>query len=266
MSKTISYLYPNVLEACHDELRRKFEPMIRATDSLIEVQILSGITLRLIKLSKASTLLCQAGLSEASQIQFRAATESIVNLLYIMYVGPSRESKTQGRLAKQFSAYGDVAYYKLLNTRDDKGREVFKRRSSVSDLQFEAFLSEKEKLSEEAKQLGCTSRRWHPMNLDNMAKLVRDSGISFVDDDLAEKIFSNFVSSNSATHCDALSLRTQYKFLGNSPLEFTTHEESIYADMVGLEAIWAWKSIADYYNQMDFLKKIIDSSMRDFLK
>ena len=158
MNKIIAYSYTSILEACHDELRLHFEPKIEANRNRREVQVLAAITLRLSRLAKATELLCKAGHTEASQMQFRSATESIVNLLYIMYVGPSKDAKTQSLLAQQFSAYGDVAYYKLLNTRDDNGRKFIKEGYNMSDFQFDVFLADKKRLSDKAKTLGVYSK------------------------------------------------------------------------------------------------------------
>jgi len=47
-----------ILEVVHEELRRHFEPFIRDTQSLPEVGACASITLRLIRLAKATRLLC----------------------------------------------------------------------------------------------------------------------------------------------------------------------------------------------------------------
>lgn len=263
----ISYLYSDALEASHSELRGHFEPMIRATQALPEVHVFTAITLRLVRLAQATTLLCKQGLTEESQLQYRSATELIVNLLYIMYVGPSTGQKTQSALAQQFLAYGDLAYAKMLRCRPEQARAAFKKQRGMSDADFDAFLAEKQRLAlEAASRHGCTSTRWHNINLADMAKLVKGNAPAFVDGTMADLAFSSFVGANSATHADALSLRSQYNALGNQPLELIYQEDTSYANAVGMEAMWAWKTIAEYYNQSDFLEKCIDTHLRAVLK
>ena len=104
------------------------------------------------------------------------------------------------------------------------------------------------------------------MNLQDMAKKVRDNAPSFVDENIVEIAFSSFVSVNSATHGDALSLRSQYKELGNDPLELIFKEECIFSDVVAMEALWAWKIIGIYYNKLDFIEKCFDQNLREVLK
>src|SRR4051812_40753643 len=101
----IDYVWAAAVHGCHEELRKHFEPLIRATQALPEVHVMASLTLRLVRLAKATEVLCKAGLSEESQLPKRSATESIVNLLYIMYVGPKMEPVTYSDLARRFNAY-----------------------------------------------------------------------------------------------------------------------------------------------------------------
>ena len=254
-----SFFYPETLLACHEDLRKHFEPMITATQELPEVHVLTSLTLRLVRLAKASMVMCQEGLKEESQPQLRSASEAIVNLLYIMYVGPATGDKSSSDLARQFLAYGDVAYYKLVRRKTDRAREVFKKRQGMTDAQFDDFMRDKQRLSDEATKIyNCGSSRWHKMNLLDMAIKVRDNAPGFVDKNIADIAFSSFESANSATHADALSLRSQYNDLGNAPLELVFDADDTFAGVVSNQAIWAWKTIADYYNQADVVDKWIN--------
>ena len=228
---------------------------------------MTSIILRLVRLAQASMVLCQAGLKEESQLPLRSASESIINLLYIMYVGPATEGKSSSDLARRFLAYGDVAYYKMLKRKTDRAREVFKKRQGMTDAQVDDLLREKQRLSDEAiKVHDCGSSRWHKMNLLDMAIKVRDNAPAFVDRSITEIAFSSFESANSATHADALSLRSQYNDLGNAPLELAFNVDDTFASVVGNQAIWAWKTIADYYNQADVVDKWLNQHVHAIVK
>jgi len=184
-----------------------------------------------------------------------------------MYVGPNTGGKTKSDLARQFFAYGDVAYEKMLNLRTDKARDTFKRRQGMSDTEFDAFLGEKRQLAQDAKNLhGCKPDRWHPMNLTDMALKVRDNAPPFVDDPIKDWVFSSFVSANSATHSSALSLGSQYKALGNAPLELKYETNMANAVMVAKEAVWGWKTLADYYGQLKVVNECLDRHFQAKLK
>lgn len=251
----LKYLQSETLKACHPELRQYFEPMILATQGLPEVHALAGITLNLVRLSIETETLCRAGLTDESWKPYRTATESIVNLLYIMYVGPKLQGLTRTRLAQQFAAYGDVAYLKMLQKRPAQARAA-RKRQGMSDAEFDAFVVEKEQADQAAKALGCLSSRWHPKNLQDMAALVRDNAPDFVQpDQIADQAFSTFVSANSATHGDALALRTRYKGQGNKPLELKFNEDPIHAEIVATMTLWAWKALGDYYGKIDVVEE-----------
>lgn len=250
----LAYLQSETLKACHPELRRYFEPLILATQGLSEVQVMAGITLSLARFSMATETLCRAGLTDESWLPYRSATESIVNLLYIMYVGPKIQGVTQTRLAQQFTAYGDVAYLKMLRKRPGQARAA-RKRQGVSDAEFDAFVTEKEHADRAAKTLGCRPERWHQVSLHDMGALVRDNAPSFVDSKIADQAFSTFVSANSATHGDALAIRSRYKGQGNQPLELKFVENPIHAEIVATMLLWAWKVLGDYYGKIDVVEE-----------
>lgn len=263
----VAFVYPEALEACHEKLRLHFEPLIQATQEYPEVHVLTAITLRLVRLSKATMLLSKAGLKEESMLPYRSATESIINLLYITYAGSVVEGKSSRELASQFIAYGDLAYFKMLKRRPNNARSAFKSRAGMSDAEFDLFLQEKERLAEESATLhNCSSARWHRMNLVNMAEKVCSNIPSFVDQATADLVFSTFVSVNSATHADALSLRSQYKDLGNAPLELAFEEEHVNASIASKQALWAWQTMAEYYNQMDFVNECFNCQLQEIVK
>jgi hypothetical protein len=250
------FWFSDVLEACHNELRTIFEPKIFVTQAEPEVAAFTAITLRLVRLAKATALLSKEGIVEESQLPYRSATESVVNLLYIMYAGPATGTKSRNALAQQFIAYADVAYLKMLQARPSQARAAFNKRQGMSDTQFDTFMAEKMNLAQHAAEVhGCTKTRWHGTSLAAMAKIVRDNLPPFVNPDIAGQLLSTFVSANSATHSDALSLRSQYIELGNRPLELVYRADPVYADVVANEALWAWKTLADYYGQLDTVEE-----------
>jgi len=263
----IDYVFADVVPLCHEELRKHFEPLILATQALPEVHVLASLTLRIVRLARATSLLCKDGLTEESRMPMRSATESIINLLYIMYVGPKAEGISYSDLARRFNAYGDIEYWKMLDARPKRARDAFKKHKGMSDAEFDTFLAEKKRLSEEAKSLfRCTPKRWHSLNLVSMARKVRDDAPDFVNHDMADTAFSTFVSANSATHGGALSLRSEYKAHGNAPLELVFDDNHIYADVVANEAIWAWKTVAQYYGKAEVVKKCLNKHMKAAMK
>jgi|GEM_PF-4453718 len=259
----IDFIVPDVVESCYMEVRKKFELLIAGTDSLTDVQVLAGLSLRIVRLSIATRSLIKAGLFEESQLPFRSAAECTVNLLYILKVGPALGDKTSNALAKQFSAYGDVAYEKMLKARPATARRAFKRAQGMTDAEYDIFYADKLRLSTDAKTVhGCRSSRWHTLSLTAMAEKVRDNRPPFVDGQFADLMFSSFQGQNSAVHADALSLRSQYKALGNAPLEIKLVSDSMYADATAMMTLWSWKMIADYYGQLDWLQDMLEKAMR----
>jgi hypothetical protein len=261
----ISFIYPEVVKACHNEVRKKFEPYLNATSSLLEVHVLSGLTLRLVRLALATKILVEAGFKEEAKLQFRSAVECIVNLLYIMDVGPKTGDKSTNELAKQFGAYGDLAYAKLLRQRPAQAKKAFVRRKIYTEAEFDAFYAEKQRLGLEAESIyGCRSSSWHPKSLSARAELVKTHAPSYVDGSFADMMFSSFQSPNSAVHGDALSLRSQYKDLGGNALEIRYSVDSGDSDATGQMVLWAWKTMAVYYGKKEeeWLNKLLDKTMR----
>src|SRR5687767_207277 len=113
----ITGLYPELIEVIHPALRAHLEPMVVATEALKEVHVLAGITLRLVRLTLGAKELSQSGLAEECLASQRTALEGVINLLYIIRVGPDLEGSSCTELAEQFLAYGDVEYAKMLNAR-----------------------------------------------------------------------------------------------------------------------------------------------------
>ena len=263
----ISFAFPELVENYHDEFRRKFEPLVEAVGALPEVAALTGLTLRISRLAIATKALAEKGLKEESQIPFRSCTESLVNLLYIFSVGPSRNDKNERGLAEQFIAHGDVSYDKLLSARPLAVRRTYLRRTNMTEQEIDAHLADiKIKREEAITNHGCTKSRWHSLDLQAMAKLVRDNRPAYVDDRFAEMILSSFQGQNSSTHSDALSIRTQYADLGNAALEVRLVIDSSYADAAGLMTMWAWRTMAIFFNQERWINTMIDRRMRDVMR
>jgi len=227
------WVHPKRVLHCHEELRRHFEPHIRATQELPEVRVFASVCLRLVRLAKARVVLAKEGLNEESQLPLRSATEAIANLLYIMYAGPATGDKSQRDLALQFLAYGDVEYFKMLKRRPIHAKNAFSIRLGLSDSQFDTFMQEKKQLSDDAVTIhGCTKRNWHNLDLASLAIKVKDNIPCFVHKDIADFAFSSFVSSNNAVHASALSLRKQYAACENAPLELVYDEDNTVADII----------------------------------
>ncbi len=259
----VSFLYPDLVQGMHEDVRRHFEPMVRATDALPEVHLLASLCLRQVRLCRATRAVAMEGLMEESQMPLRSATESLVNLLYIMEVGPALGDKDTRSLATQFMSYGHVAYYKLLSRRPNQARSTFRRRKAMSDEEYDRFLDEKKRLRDEAIAVhGCTSRRWHQSPLDQMAERVRDNAPDYVDQGFADMLLSSFVSTNSATHSDALSLRSSYAGLGNEPLELTFVADGSYPTAAAMMALWSWRAMARYFGQEKWLEDAVNETMR----
>ena len=261
----ISFIYPEVINTCHQQVRKRFEPHINATSSLLEVHVLTALTLRIVRLALATRLLVEAGFKEEAHLQFRSAVECTVNLLYILHSGPIVGDKTTNELAKQFDAYGDLAYAKLLKQRPAQAKRAFVRRKIYTEAEFDAFYAEKLRLGLEAESVyGCKASSWHSKSLPARAALVRDNPPPYIDSSFADLIFSSFQSPNSAVHGDALSLRSQYKDLGNGALEIKYSIDSGDADATGQMALWAWKAMATFYGKQeeDWLNDILEKAMR----
>jgi hypothetical protein len=265
----LDFIYPTVVQACHEEIRKRFETHILATQNLTTVHVLAGLTLRIVRLTLANKVLLDAGFAEEARMQFRSCVECTVNLLYIMDVGPKLKGKNQDKdteaLAKQFSAYGDVAYAKLLAGRPAQAKRAYVRRGIYTEAQFDVFYQEKQtQLQDAIDNHGCTKSSWHKKDLVTRANLVRDHRPTYVDDSFADLLFSSFQVPNSAVHGDALSLRTQYKELGNAPLEIKLTERSLDADACGQMALWAWKTMAVYYGPEEekWLNEVLNKAVR----
>lgn len=262
----IDFVYAELIEDTHNKVRRHFESLVKATGALAEIQVLASICLRVARLAVAARLLADKGLTEECHLPFRSAAEGIANLLYIIEVGPKHENRTSNDLARQFLAYGDIAYYKLLSMHPVQSRNAFKKNYGWNDSQVDSFLAEKKKLREDALALGCQTTRWNKRDFASIASLVSKAGISYLDSNFADLMFESFVSSNSATHGDALSLRSQYKALGNEPLEMVFAKDSNYADASGWLAVTGWYCMAHYFQQQDWLHEMLNVQVRDLLK
>lgn len=262
----IDFVYAELIEETHNEVRRHFESLVKATGALAEVQVLASICLRVARLAVAARLLADKGLTEECHLPFRSAAEGIANLLYIIEVGPEKEGRSSTDLARQFLAYGDIAYYKMLTKRPAQSRRAFKRHYGWSDDQVNSFLAEKERLKDKALALGCQNTRWNKKDFATIASLVSKADIPYLDAHFADLTFESFVSSNSATHGDALSLRSQYKALGNEPLEMVFSKASNYADATGWLTVTGWYCMAHYYHQQDWLHELLNVQVRDLLK
>jgi len=259
----MDYAMPGFMAEHHEKLRAKFEPLVEATNELAEVQVMAALTLRLARLTQAAPLLSEAGFKEETHMLFRGALESIVNLMYIMHVGPIIEGKTVNCLAKQFISYGDVAFQKFITIRDKESRAAYKNRLKMTDEQIANKIAEVNQKRTAALANGCTKTRWNDKyDFTKMAELVQKNLPPYVMKGMAEIIFSCFVTVNSAVHGDALSLRTQYNELKNRPLEIKTSKYANYADVMGSVTLWAWQVIAEYYNQTDWLNKFVQDNLR----
>lgn len=268
----LDYIYPTIVQNCQEEVRRRFEPHILETHGLVTVHVLAALTLRIVRLTIANKLLLDAGFAEEARMQFRACVECTVNLLYIMDVGPKLNGKNKDKdtesLAKQFSAYGDVGYAKLLASRPAQAKRAYVRRGIFTEAEFDAFYQDKQTKSKDAiDNHDCTKASWHKKDLVTRANLVRDNRPAYVDETFADLLFSSFQSPNSAVHGDALSLRSQYKELGNGPLELKLVGRSQDADACGQMAFWAWKTMAVYYGPTEekWLNELLDKAMREEL-
>jgi len=263
MSVSMDYAMPGFMAEHHDRLRAKFEPLVEATNQLAEVQVMAALTLRLARLTKAAPLLAEAGFKEETQMLFRGALESIVNLIYIMHVGPIIEGRSSNELAKQFMAYGDVAYQKLVNIRNAESRAAFKKRLGMTDEQIDKRIAEINQKRISALANGCATDRWNKKyTFQRMAELVQKNLPPYVFKNMGEIIFSCFVTVNSAVHGDSLSLRTQYNELKNRPLEIKTANYANYADVMGSITLWAWQMIAEYYSETKWLNEFVQDNLR----
>ena len=144
----------------------------------------------------------------------------------------------------------------------------------MSDAEFDTFLQKQESLAEEAAHVhGCTKTRWHSLNFQDMATRVRDNIPAFFsaqDRGAAGLMFASFDSTNSAIHGDALFLRTQYNARKNAPLELVYDQEraylSPYPSTTAMQALWGWKCIGMYYNQLDYVDKCINDNFLEIVK
>jgi hypothetical protein len=259
----LDYVYCDLVEAAAEPFRNQFEPMLQATAHLPEVQVLAALTLRIRRLSKITRWMCEEGYAEESQILFRSATEAMINLLYIMDVGPRLGHKARPDLTEQFLAYGDVAYLKLLTGRGSRARDTFKKRKGFTDQDYDQFFAAKEQKEETARRVhGCQSIKWSKYSFAKLSEFVRENLPDYVDPKLSYMLFECFAGANSAVHGDALSLRSQYEALGNKPLEFVLAPENNYADSVAMQVTWAWKANGRYFNRDDWVEDLLAKEMR----
>lgn len=270
----IGHAYSSIIEPGWAEMVRKFRPMVKATAMATEVNVLLGLALRITRLAIASDLLARKGLDEEGHIPQRSATEAFVNLGYIFYCGPRRKPKTGSQpekntrdLCLQFCAYADVAYLKLVNRDSDRARATFKRRKGLTDTEYDALHAEHVRLADEAINIhGCTPERWHTMNIQDMAQKLLKDPPPFMDLDFCKLLLSNFVSSNSAVHADALSIRTQYKDHGTDLLELVFKPEIVRGDAVASLAISSWKAIGWYLNESKWVDDMVNNQLRKVLR
>jgi hypothetical protein len=270
----IRHAYSSIIEPGWAEMVRKFRPMVRATSQCIEVNVICGLALRITRLAIASDLLGRKGLDEEGHIPQRSASEAYVNLGYIFHSGPRRKPKTGSQpekdtrgLCLQFCAYADIAYLKLVSKDPDRVRETFKKRQGLSDSEYDALHAEHLRLADEAINIhGCTKERWHTMNIQDMAQKLLDDPPPFMDHEFCKLLLSNFVSSNSAVHADALSIRTQYKDHGSDLLELVLKPDVVRGDAVASLAVSSWKAIGWYLNESTWVDKMVNDQLRNVLR
>jgi hypothetical protein len=261
---TSSGLMSDAVAALGDQVRKRYEPWILAVGTLPETQVLCGLCVRLYRLNTAARAMNQAGLGDEVQAIVRSAAESIVNLAYILDVGPSRprESKTSNELADMFLAYGDVAFFKLIGGHGAFAKEALKRGQNWNDAQVDAHFEDCKRKSDNAIAKGCKSSSWHPLGLANMAKQVLQHLPPYIDDRFANSLFCCFTSGNSATHGDALFLRTYYRGQGALPLESVDARRDWGVDAVAGMVTWAWKRQAMYFNDLEWMDQCLDDELR----
>ncbi|KAL6953369.1 hypothetical protein U1Q18_052063 [Sarracenia purpurea var. burkii] len=217
----VTGLMPEAIRQLYPEVRRRYEAKIEAVQALPEVHVLGGLSLRLYRLMLVADAHSQAGLAEEMGATLRSASESILNLIYIMDAGPARpdENKSTTELAKMFIAYGDIGYFKLISDRSQlpeipsnagRGGPISKSMNNRNECETKR---------DEALALGCQKRSWHRLGLAPMATQVLRYLPNYVDPVLAEMVFSSFAVGNSATHGDSLYLRMYYRGRNARPLE-----------------------------------------------
>lgn len=255
-----------IIEPGWKEMERKFRPMAQATAMAVEINVLFGLALRITRLAIACDLLAEKGLDEEGHILQRSATEAYINLGYIFYAGPrltgkkpnSRPEKDTRGLCLQFCAYADIAYLKLVEAEPDRARSTFKRRMGLTDTEYDALHKEHVRLAEEAARIhGCLDKRWHPMALPDMAKKLLNDPPPFADQTFTQLLPSNFVSPNSATHADALSIRSQYRDHGTDLVELVFKPDVNRGDEVASLAISGWRAIGWYLNEMEWVADMV---------
>lgn len=270
----IRHAFSSIIEPGWAEMVHKFRPIVSATAMAVEINVLCGLALRITRLAIASDLLARKGLDEEGHILQRSATEAYVNLGYIFHCGPrrrpkkgsQREKDTHG-LCLQFCAYANIAYLKLISKDPDRVRETFKRRRGLSDSEYDALHAEHLRLAEEAQRTyGCVKDRWHSMNIQDMAQKLLDDPPPFMNLDLGKMLLSSFVSSNSAVHADALSIRSQYMDHGTDLMELVLKPDVVGGDVVASLAVDGWRAIGWYLKEEDWVNEMVNAQLSHMLK
>lgn len=267
LDEAVAYIGCDFLERYYDELRSRFEPLVHATDRLPETTLITALTMRLNRLAQITRIVCKQGFKPEAQILFRAALESLVNLVYIMEVGPKLGDKSSAELAQQFWAYGDVAYEKLIRTRDKESRQAFAKHHGMTDAQYDVFYQEKKKLRDAAIKAGCQKGSWHNLDLNSMANLVKEHSKHY-QAVWADLLFSSQVGENSAVHGDALFLRSYYNETSAKPLELVQSDAEVYANAVSTMARDAWEIMAEYFGQdhLDWFNAFQKAKLSELMK
>jgi hypothetical protein len=261
------YFYSEIVEKLHVEVRNKLEPLVDATYNLPVSYVLSSLSLHISRLALATFCLAKSGFSEENQLPFRACSEAFINLIYILDVGPILGDKTDNGLAEQFIAYGDVAYHRWTVAHPKLFWSALKNNTSYTDAEIKKRLDSLLAKREEAiNNHNCTIKRWHKLSLVDMAESVRKNLPTGIEDKMANLLFTSFNSPNSATHVDALSIRTQQMELQNKPLEIKFTDKAMHANATGQMTMWAWRRMAIYFNQQDWFDKLIKTTMNELFR
>lgn len=265
---SIQHFCSDIVEPGYVRVANRIRPKVDATVFSPEVNVLCGLNLRITRLAIACRLVSAKGLEVEALILLRSGAEALVNLAYIFHSGPRREGEKSTRdLCLQFIAYAEVAYKKLIESKPERVREVFKRRKNMSDQEYDALHETHLELARRATDdHGCRSERWHPMNLKDMAQKVLDDPPPFIDQEFCQPILSSFVSANGAVHVDALSMRTHYADHGEGLLELVFDKEVIWGDVLSTLAFSSWKAVADFLNEREWLNQMLDEELSRVLK
>lgn len=99
-----------------------------------------------------------------------------------------------------------------------------------------------------------------------MANKVLNHLPDYADPTLAKILIPSYTIGNSATHGDALFLRTHYKGRKARPLEFVPDQNDIDADAISVFVIWAWTRIARFFNDEDWFSRHFYQEYKRILK